>query len=262
MTAFRRLALTGASGGIGRALAERLAAPGVEMLLTGRDPRRLRAAAEAAEARGAQVVEAALDVADRAALQAALAGFQRGEALDLLLCNAGVTIGLRPGRAPEDPEEARRLWAVNYQSAVDAAEVAIPPMRAAGRGTIGFVSSLAALRPQADLPSYSASKAALAAYGEALRGWLREDGVRVCVIRPGFVTSPMSARHRGFKPLEIPAERAAEKIVRGLERGRAYVSFPWPLVALGWIDARLTPAWASDLLNRPFRAEVAPDERL
>jgi short-subunit dehydrogenase len=139
-------------------------------------------------------------------------------------------------------------------------EPLLPAFLERGRGRIALMSSMAASRPLADMPSYSASKAAVRAYGEALRGWLGPRGIAVTVICPGFVTSPMSARHRGFKPFEISAERAADIIARGVVRRAAFVTFPWPLALLCWLDRRLPPKLA-DRLAAGFNAEIDPDPR-
>lgn len=253
-----RIVLTGASGGIGAALARRLAAPGVSMLLTGRDAARLEAVADAARAEGATVETALIDVTDRDALAARLLAFDAAGAVDLLVANAGVSAGLGPGRTPERREDAERLWRVNYVGVLNTVEPLLPAFLERGRGRIALMSSMAARRPHPDMPSYSASKAAVRAYGESLRGWLGRRGIAVTVICPGFVTSPMSARHRGFKPFEMSAERAAEIVARGLARRAAFVTFPWPLALLCWLDRRLPPKLA-DLLARGFAAEVAPD---
>jgi short-subunit dehydrogenase len=258
MTRHRRIVLTGASGGLGAALAVRLAAPGVTLLLTGRDPARLEAAAAAARARGAAVETARADVTDAAAMAAALAAFDAAGPVDLVIANAGASSGLGPGRGPEPPAAARRMIAVNLVGAMNTVEPLLAPMIARGRGRIALVASMAALRPHPDLPAYSAAKAGLRAWGVALRGWLGPLGVGVTVVSPGFVTTPMSARHRGFKPFELPADRAADIVVRGLERGRPLIAFPWPLALLSWLDMRLPPR-LSDRAARGFAAEVAPD---
>jgi len=256
--AFRRVVLTGASGGIGAALAARLAAPGVTMLLTGRDAGRLAQAADAARARGATVETATLDVTDASATAATLRAFDAAGPVDLLIANAGVSSGTRADGARESAAAARRVVEVNLLGAMNTVHPLADAMAARGAGAIALVSSLAAVRPLPDLPAYSASKAGLRAWGDALRGALRPCGVRVCVICPGFVTSPMSARHRGFKPFEMSAGRAAAIIDRGLRRGSAHVSFPWPLALLSWLDARL-PAGLSDACARGFRATIAPE---
>jgi NADP-dependent 3-hydroxy acid dehydrogenase YdfG len=256
--AFRRAVVTGASGGIGAALAARLAAPGAALLLTGRDGARLDAAAAAARARGAAVETARLDVTDAAAVEAALAAFEAGGPVDLVVANAGVSAGLGPGRTPEDRAASRRVWAVNGLGMLNTVEPLLPAMLSRGSGTVAIMSSLAALRPLPDMPSYSATKAAARAYGESLRGWLGPRGVRVCVICPGFVTSAMSRRHRGFKPFEIGADRAADVIARGLARGAPLITFPGALALLCWLDQRLPPG-LSDRFAGGFAAEIAPD---
>lgn len=260
MTPHRRIALTGASGGIGLALAARLAAPGASMLLIARDAGRLARAAEAARAAGADVETALADVTDRAAMTAALTRFDASAPIDLLIANAGVSTGLGPDRAPERPEDAERVWRVNYGGMLNTVEPLLPALRARPGAQIALMSSIAALRPLPDMPSYSASKAAVRAYWIALRGWLRPQGVAVSVICPGFVTSPMSQRHLGFKPFEIGAERAAEIVARGLARRRAFITFPWPLAALAWLDQRLPPA-VSDWFGQGFAARIEPDGR-
>lgn len=260
MSGWRTIVLTGASGGIGAALAGALARPGVRLLLTGRDASRLAAVAAAAAARGAEVEALCLDVTDREGLAAALAAFDAAGPVDLLIANAGISSGLGPGRSAEPPDAARRVFAVNLDGMLNTVEPLLPAMAARGRGQIALMSSMAALRPLPDMPAYSASKAAVRAWGTSLRGWLRPRGVAVTVICPGFVTSPMSARHRGAKPFEIDADRAAAIILRGLARRRAYVTFPWPLALLTWLDNRLPPA-LSDWFLRGFAAEILPDDR-
>ena len=138
-------------------------------------------------------------------------------------------------------------------------EPLLPRFIARRAGQVALTSSIAALRPQPDLPSYSATKMAVRGYGVALRGWLREFDVGVSVIFPGFVTSPMSLRHRGAKPFEISAERAAGIIVRGLERRAAIIAFPLPLAILATLGMLIPPVIA-DWFENGFRAYVVPDD--
>jgi short-subunit dehydrogenase len=137
----------------------------------------------------------------------------------------------------------------------------LPAMLERRRGQIALMSSLAAAAPLADMPAYSASKAAIRAYGTSLRRWLGPRGLAVSVVCPGFVTSAMSARHRGYKPFEVPMDRAAARILRGLARREAYITFPWPLTLLTWLGNRLPPA-LSDRAVAGFAAEIEPDSRL
>lgn len=256
---FRSIALTGASSGIGRALAAELAAPGTTLLLFGRDPARLAETAALAATRGAAVETATVDSRDASAMAATLTAFDDRRPIDLLVANAGISAGLEPDLMPEAPGVSRRLLEVNYAGVLHTVEPLLPRMIARRSGRIALVSSLAALRPQPDLPSYSATKMAVRGYGIALRGWLKPHGVGVSLVYPGFVTSPMSARHKGAKPFEVPVDRAAAIIGRGLRKGRPVIAFPLPL-ALGCFLNMLLPAWASDLTNAPFRASVEPDD--
>lgn len=252
------IVITGASAGIGAALASAFGS-GHRLLLVGRNAARLAKVAEAVRAAGSEAHVATTDVRDREALAAVLTAFDEGTPVDLLVANAGVSAGLGPGRTPEAEGVSRRLLDVNYAGVLNTVEPLVGRMQARRRGRIVIVSSLAGLRALPDMPSYSATKAAVAAYGVSLRGWLRPFGVGVTVVYPGFVTSAMSARHLGAKPFEISAEAAARKIVAGIARGRSVIAFPIVLV-IGILLGKLLPPALSDWFMKPFQADVAPDD--
>lgn len=259
-TAPRTIALTGASSGIGAALAAELSAPGIRMALAGRETGRLEEVAAACRAKGAAVETAVIDVRDRAALHAWLAAVDASGAVDVLIANAGVSAGLGPRQSRERDNDVRRLVEVNLLGTIDTVSGLVDAMRSRGRGHIVIVASVAGLRGYPAMPTYSATKAALIAYAEAIRGWLRPFGVAVTVVCPGFVTSPMSARHKGSKPFEMSPERAARIMARGIAARRAVVAFPF-LLALGARASRLLPAALSDLAFRPFAAKIEADPR-
>jgi len=247
--------ITGASGGIGAALARVYARPGVTLALTGRAADRLDAAAAAAAAAGAAVTTRAFDVRDRAALTAWIAECDAARPLDLVIANAGITGGHHgPGR-DETLDEIHRLIEINFLAACDTIHAALPAMRRRGRGQVALMSSLAGLRGLPYSPGYSASKAALVAYAEALRASLRADGIGVAVILPGFIDTPMLARVHGPKPLTMAPDRAARLIRRGLERGRSRIAFPLPLY---WLSraAMLLPGPAVDMFLNRFSVSV------
>ncbi|MEM9145621.1 MAG: SDR family NAD(P)-dependent oxidoreductase [Pseudomonadota bacterium] len=254
-----RVLLTGASRGIGAAIAERLAAQGADLVLIARDPTRLGAVAERARALGARVEASTGDVTDAAAMAETLARCDAAAPIDLVIANAGQSTGAGPGGRLETAADARRMISVNLVGAINTVAPLLLPMQARGRGRIVLISSLAAIRPLPSMPAYGASKAGLRAYGIALRGALRDSGVGVTVVCPGFVATPMSARHKGRRPFEVPVDDAAERIIRGVGNGRAFVTFPWPLAVMSWVDARL-PAWLSDRLARGFAAEIRPED--
>ncbi|SHL74139.1 SDR family NAD(P)-dependent oxidoreductase [Roseibium suaedae] len=258
--ALKTIVLTGASGGIGEALAAEYAAPGIRLALIARDPAKLEALAAVVRSKGGEAETATIDVRDRAALHDYLEDLDRRHPVDLIIANAGVTAGLGPDRSRESDEDADRQLDINYRGAVNAVTGVVEAMRLRGRGQIVLVASLAGMRALPDMPSYSSSKAALIAYGHSLRGWLKPFGVRVTIICPGFVTSPMSARHKGAKPFEMSAEKAARKMRRAIDGRRAFYAFPF-LLATGIRLQNLLPPVLGDLFMGGFAAEIEPDPR-
>ncbi len=239
--------ITGASSGIGDALAEAYAAPGVTLMLCGRDEARLEAVAGRCRARGAEVATAQFDVTDAAAAAHSVDEAASRAPLDLVIANAGISGGTEGG---EGADQARRIFAVNLDGVLNTVLPAISAMQARGRGQIALMSSLAGFRGFPGAPAYCASKAAVRTWGEALRGALRGDGIEVSVICPGFVRSPMTADNPYPMPLIIDAEKAARIIKAGLARGRARIAFPWPLYFLVWAFGALSPGLTDPLFSR------------
>ncbi len=251
------IALTGASGGIGSALAEAYAAPGTVLALSGRDSARLEAVAERCRANGATVLTACVDVTDPAATRSWVAAVDDAHPIDLLIANAGISSSIGPGGEPEPWEIIERVMSVNAVGCMAAASAAAERMLPRRRGQIALMSSIAAYRGLPACPSYSASKAAVKAYAEGLRGWLAPHRIGVTVICPGYVTSPMSERVVGPKPFLVPADRAAALIRRRLERNPAEISFPFPLDFGTRLLSRL-PSWAAERILPFFHFHVRP----
>lgn len=248
----RSILITGASSGIGEALAELYAGPGVFLALTGRDTARLAAVAERCRAKGAEVLADTVDVADRSAISAFIARTEEAAPLDLVIANAGISAGLK-GLDGLDAH-VRTIFAVNVDGVLNTVHPAIPRMAARGRGQIAIMSSLAGFRGMPGAAAYSASKAAVRAYGEALRGTLASSGIRVSVICPGFVRSRMTARNRFPMPFLMDADRAARIIRRGLRRNQARIAFPLRLYTLARLFD-LLPSVAIDRLTRRLPAK-------
>ncbi|WP_376095989.1 SDR family NAD(P)-dependent oxidoreductase [Roseomonas sp. CCTCC AB2023176] len=242
---WRSAAVTGASSGIGAALARALAVPGRVLHLAGRDPGRLAAVATACRAAGAEVREATFDVRDAAACEAWIDGAGR---LDLVVANAGTSAGTGDGR--ESPAQVREVFAVNLDGALNVMLPAIEAMRAQGPGTDGVrgrvagIASIAAFLASPGAPAYCASKAALQRWIEASEPVLRREGVRLHAVCPGFVRTPMTARNRFPMPFLMEAEEAARRTLAGIAAGRVRIVFPRAtyaaaraagLVPVGWL---------------------------
>lgn len=256
----RVIVLTGASGGIGEALAREFAGAGTYFALIARDETRLARLLNELREAGSDGETMALDIRDREALHAYLGDLDTRKPVDLLIANAGVTAGLGPDRTRERDADSDRQIDVNYRGVVNTVTGVIDAMQRRRRGQVVLISSLAGMRALPDMPTYSATKAALIAYGHALRGWLKPFGVSVTIICPGFVTSPMSARHKGSKPFEMPADRAAVLMRRAIVARKAFYAFPF-LLAFGIRLQTLLPSGLSDLFMGGFDAEIEQDPR-
>ena len=253
----RHVLITGASRGIGAALAAVDAAPGVRLALTADERDGLDAVAARATAQGAAVAVRALDVRDGAALAAWIAERDAAAPLDLAIANAGIN-------RPDDPpgtalDNLRLLLETNVLGEAQVVNACLPGMLARGRGQLALVSSLVGLVGFGGMASYGASKAAIRVYGQALRGELAPRGIKVNVVCPGFVTTAMAAQVEGTRMGEWSPERAARFIQRGLARDRGLVALP-PLEALGVRLVGILPGLLLDRIGRRFRYRVRMPE--
>ncbi len=247
MKAPRSILITGASSGIGAALARGYAAPGITLSLCGRDAGRLDQVVAACRAAGAAVDGRILDVTDTDAVQSWIERCDADAVLDLVIANAGVSGGAKGGG--ESATQARRIFATNFDGVMNTVLPALPLMQGRGRGQIAIMSSIAAFRGSPGAPAYSASKAAVRSWGEALRGALARDGIEVSVICPGFVESRMTADNAFPMPFLMTADKAAGIIRRGLARNRGRIAFPFPMYFMAWLVAAM-PAVLGDRLLR------------
>lgn len=247
------MVITGASSGIGRALALAYAGPGVRLALSGRDRGRLEETLIECRQRGAEAVGAVVDVADRAAMADWIAAQDRARPLDLVIANAGISAGA--GGKGEDEEQTRTIFAVNLAGVINTVWPAISAMRPRRAGRIAIVSSIAGFRGIPGAPAYSASKAAVMAWGDALRGWLGDDGIRVSVVCPGYVRTRMTAANRFPMPFLMDADQAARIVKRGIERNKARIVFPWPMHIAAWLLGALPVGLTDPILRRMPKKE-------
>lgn len=228
MSSFRAAYITGASSGIGAAVAEKLALAGTHVVLAARRGEALEALAAEIRGRGGKAEVAPLDVRDVEAARAEVVRWDQAlGGLDLVLANAGVGEAERASELTWSAvEDVLRVNALGAIATLFAGLTCMLPRRA---GTLAAVSSLAAYRGFPTSGAYAASKACLSTFLETLEVDLAQSGIRVVDIRPGFVRTPMTARNDGPMPFLMDVEPAAERIVRGLARGQALVAFPLPM---------------------------------
>jgi short-subunit dehydrogenase len=248
MKRFTSIVITGASSGIGEALARDYAAPGIALALNGRDGDRLQMVADTCRAKGAAVDARQIDVTDRAALAAWFTAFDDTHPVDLLIANAGISID-KDNSSLDDFTRIRQTMAVNLDGVLNTVEPLVGRMMARGHGQIAVVSSLAGFIGLPYSASYNASKAAVRVWGESIRYVLKKSGVGVSVICPGFVISRMTAQAPFPMPFLMTAERASAIIRRGLAHNKARIAFPIGTKAAVWFGAVLPGNWAARLLG-------------
>ncbi len=246
--------ITGASSGIGAALARHYARPGNRLVLNARDPTRLDAVGAACRALGAEVRIEPLDVRDRTAVGTRIRALDAASPLDLVIIAAGINGG-HPDGGIETEDTAFATLDTNLSGALNVVLPCLDLMTARQSGQICLIGSLAAYAPLPDAPAYSGSKAALLAHGLALRQKLKPFGVRVNVVTLGYVKTAMGSAYQGWRPLETSAEVAARKIARGLERNAGVIAFPWLLFHAARA-AGLAPEWLRELGMRAFSFRI------
>ena len=238
-----RVWLTGASSGIGAALATKLVERGARVAITARRVDLLEALARSTRpvhegedslraGHDPQFLVVPADVTDAAAVTAAARHIEAAwGGIDLAIFNAGGSVAPSADRDPRtfDAAEYAATMALNYFSVVYGIDAVLPGMLSRGRGHIAAVASLAGYRPSPVALPYSASKAAVIHLMEGLRLNVAGRGITVTVVNPGFVKTPLTARHTFRMPFVIEAGDAAERIVRGLERRKGEIHFPAPL---------------------------------
>lgn len=232
---WRNAWVIGASSGIGREVALRLARAGVTVIVSARSAEALARLAQ----EETKIEAVPLDIADKAAVASALdAIVGRHGAIDLVLIIAGVWHEMR--LAEFDADRIAHAMAVNFVGQAFVIEAVLPSMRAAGRGHIALMSSVAGYRGLPGAIAYAPTKAAVISLAETLKPELDLCNIAISVINPGFVDTPMTRVNEFPMPFMIPAEEAARHIVRGLERKRFEIAFPWQLVTMLKI-ARILP---------------------
>lgn len=238
----KNILITGASSGIGEALALYYAQNGAENLfLCGRNAERLQKVKELCEKNGATVYAEILNVSERENVQKWLENCEKIAPLDIVYANAGVSTG------EETPENIYNTFEINVMGTINTVTPAMEIFKKRRKGKIVITASIAGYHGLPACPSYSASKACIKAYGEALRGALLPYNIKVCVVCPGFVKSRITDKNTCPMPFFMQADKAAEIIAQRVEKNVGLIAFPWPMRLAVW-GLSILPNFLSDFI--------------
>ncbi len=224
-----KIVITGATGAIGGALARSYAADGHLLILQGRNANQLAALSVECTELGGTVSLVSFDLTDLEQTRRWCDELLLDGVPDLVFANAGMNSNTGADQSGEQWKQMDALLDLNVKSTLMLVHHMALAMKQRGAGQLVLISSLAAYYGLPVTPTYSASKAALKAYGEGIRGWLAPHNVGVTVVMPGYVSSDMCHEMPGPKPFVWPAEKAARVIKQGAAQNRARISFPFPL---------------------------------
>ena len=221
--------ITGASSGIGEALAIECAKRGDTLFLCGRNAQRLEQVVRRCRALNAATYGTVLDVTDREAVEAWIQASDVIAPIDRVFANAGI------GTGEENEENVRRTFAVNVGGTLNVVLPAIALFRPRSTGQIIITASIAGYGPLKSCPSYSATKSCLKTWGLGLRGMLSNTGIKVSVVCPGFVRSRITDRNTCPMPFFMEADQAARIILNGVRRNVGLIAFPWQMRFATWL---------------------------
>jgi short-subunit dehydrogenase len=239
--AHRMAVITGASSGIGWELAKVLAVQGCKVGLIARRKENLETLSEQIRQTGATAAVASADVSDREQIHAAVAEIRRTLGpVDLLIANAGV--GMPTLLSPVNIADVEKMIRVNLLGTIYTVEAVLPEMLERRQGHLAAISSLGAYKGLPGESGYCASKAAVNCYMEGLRIHLRDKGIAVTTICPGFIRTPMTAVNKFHMPWLLEPDEAARRIVGALARRRKVYNFPWQMNLLMKLT-RWMPDW-------------------
>jgi len=243
----RTILITGASSGLGAALAHALAAPGVSLILWGRDGARLAETAALCRAVGAVVATDTFDIRDA---DTQLSRLRALGAVDLAIFNAGLGGSVASDRAAEDPLRALATAEVNFVAPVVGASFMAGEMARRGQGNIVLIGSISESYPLPMAPTYVGTKAGLRLFSEALYTRMKKQGVAVTLVSPGFIDTPMSQQLDEPRPFLISAPDAARGILRGIAARKRVIVVPWQFAVVRFVTGLLPRGLLRWVLSR------------
>ena len=250
--------ITGASSGIGQALAARYAQAGWRLALVARRSAEMLAWAQAQGLGAERVAVYRADVAEPDSIIAAATACIAAQGLpDVVIACAGISIGIDSAERA-DLDVMRDMFALNNVGLAATFHPFLRAMRQRGAGTLVGIASVAAIRGLPGHGAYCASKAGVVAYCESLRGECRRQGVRVVTLLPGYIATPLTAGNRYPMPFLMPADKFADRAFRAVEAGTSYCVIPWQM----GLVAKLLRLLPNRLFDRLFAGRGRKQRRL
>jgi len=232
MQNIKNILITGASSGIGRALAISYSNAGINLFLCARNEEKLLNTKRLCEELKAKVYIKILDVTNYQDCFEWINEITKNYQIDLVIANAGISAGTAGG--VESFQQIKQIFDTNLYGVLNIIDPIIKHMKDKKSGQIAIISSLAGFRGLPSSPAYSASKSAVRVYGEGLRGNLAEFGIKVNVICPGYIKTPMTAVNNFYMPFIMEAEEAVKIIKNKLSKNKSRISFPFLLYFIIW----------------------------
>lgn len=234
----KNILITGASSGIGRALAiaySKTNLANVNLFLCARNLEKLEETKSLCQSSNAKIFIKTLDVCNKTAAKNWIKEIEEKHEIDLIIANAGISAGTAGGT--ESFTQVNQIFNTNINGVLNIIHPAIEKMKKRKRGQIALISSLAGFRGLPSSPAYSASKAAVRVYAEGLRGNLAPLGIEVSAICPGYIKTPMTDVNEFPMPLIMEVEKCANIIKNKLEKNTSRITFPFPLYFVVWLSA-------------------------
>ncbi len=235
----KNILITGASSGIGRALAVAYSGLGINLFLCGRNAEKLEVTKILCEELKANVVLEIFDVCDSAACDGFIEKIEKNYEIDLVIANAGISAGTAGGT--ESFAQVKKVFATNIDGVLNIIHPVIEKMKSRQSGQIAIISSLAGFRGLPSSPAYSASKSAVRVYAESLRGNLAKYKIAVNAICPGYVRTPMTAVNEFPMPFLMDVGKCAKIVKLQLSKNKSRIAFPFGLYFVVWLASLLSP---------------------
>lgn len=244
---YKTILITGASSGLGKELAIQYAKSGITLCLISRNEKNLLETVSICENKGAKVLSKKIDIKDKNGMNEWISALNRLRNIDLVIANAGISAGTCNG--VESKEQVYDIFETNIMGVLNTIEPIIPSMIKRKSGQIALISSMSSFIGMSSCPAYSSSKACITAYGEGLRGFLKQYNIGVSIVCPGFIKTPLTDKNKFYMPMIISAEKAAFKIIKGIQKNKGMIAFPFIIYLIMKFLRFLPFSWSNYIMS-------------